>query len=247
MTQSAIQRPVDDYVVRIGSVYMLFALYYAQPRSHLVRIYIPLHLMRGLMWMASQSQDVAVIVKKLQRESALVLGAVRWPISGTKEARLAGYPVKLYVPHTYLKLKACQLAKLQPLLSKMSFWDSSHLLSRLSGRALTVTLHPTSIQTTARKNVSEESHRFGLSDWMCKLELLHRLIKPDRLEQQRALSQGFNHLRHSVSSWSSLQHIQLLCNSYAKSQEKLWSGREQDLQVNFKFNNGILRLHIDSA
>lgn len=93
--QDDLERPIDSHVVRVGSMYMLYALYHTQPKSHLIRVYVPLHLMRGLTWMAGQSADVALMLKKLHSESALVLGAVRRPISGTKEARLAGYPAKL--------------------------------------------------------------------------------------------------------------------------------------------------------
>lgn len=81
--------------MRVGSIFMLYALFHAQPRSHIVRIYVPLHLLRGLTWMATQSQEAAAVLRKLHDESALVIGSVRRPISGTKEARLAGYPAKL--------------------------------------------------------------------------------------------------------------------------------------------------------
>ena len=90
-------REPNPHVVRVASIYMLYALYHTQPKSHLVRIYIPLHLLRGLTWMASQSSDAALILKRLLADSALAIGAVRRPISGTKEARLAGYPTKLWV------------------------------------------------------------------------------------------------------------------------------------------------------
>lgn len=89
------EREPDPDVVRMGSIYMLYALYHAQPKSHLVRIYVPLHLLRGLTWMAGQSLDAAMVLKQLMAESGFAVGAVRRPISGTKEARLAGHPVKL--------------------------------------------------------------------------------------------------------------------------------------------------------
>ena len=43
-------RPPDPTVVRIGSIYLLYALYAAQPPTHNIRIYVPLSLLRSLAW-----------------------------------------------------------------------------------------------------------------------------------------------------------------------------------------------------
>jgi hypothetical protein len=89
--QAPEDRPPDPQVVRIGSIYMLYALYVVQPPTHTIRIYVPLHLLRGLTWMARQSAEVYTILNRLVAQNAIVLGAVRRPISGTPEARVAGY------------------------------------------------------------------------------------------------------------------------------------------------------------
>ena len=84
----------DPHIVRVGCIYALCALYYAQPKDFLVRIYVPLHLLRGLTWMASQSAGAAAALKKLHADKAFVVGAVRRPISGTREAKIAQQSAK---------------------------------------------------------------------------------------------------------------------------------------------------------
>ena len=88
-------RDVDATVVRIGSIFLLYALYHAQPACQLVRIYLPLHLLRGLTWMAGQSAEADAVLRQLVAENAFVIGAVRRPISGSREALLAGRGTKV--------------------------------------------------------------------------------------------------------------------------------------------------------
>jgi hypothetical protein len=57
------------------------------------------------------------------------------------------------------------------------------------------------------------------------------LLKPDRLEQQRVIGRAFSHLSTSLAAWNSLQHIQLLCNSYKQCQDRLWAGQDLEVQV----------------
>ena len=87
-------RPPEPHVTRVGSVFLLYAIYKAQPSLRRVRIYVPLHLLRGLTWMCQQSIEAAHVLKALWKEDAFVVGAVRRPISGSREAREAGRAVK---------------------------------------------------------------------------------------------------------------------------------------------------------
>jgi len=57
------------------------------------------------------------------------------------------------------------------------------------------------------------------------------LLKPDRMEQQRMIGSAFSNLGTSLAAWNSLQHIQLLCNSYQQCQDRLWAGQDLEVQV----------------
>ena len=80
--------------MRIGAIFLLYSLYVAQPPSHTVRIYVPLHLLPGLTWMVGEATEATAILKSLVANNAFVVGAVRRPISATKEARMAGRTAK---------------------------------------------------------------------------------------------------------------------------------------------------------
>lgn len=87
------REPVPE-VVRIGSVFLLYALFYAQTGEPRVYIYLPLQLLRGLTWMAGRSVEADACLRKLVEDNAFVVGAVRRPISGTLIARQAGMSVR---------------------------------------------------------------------------------------------------------------------------------------------------------
>ena len=81
-------------MVQIGAVYLLYGLYEAQPPTHNIRIYVPLHLLRQLTWVARLSAEVHALLGRLLARNALLVGAVRRPVSGTAEARVAGHATK---------------------------------------------------------------------------------------------------------------------------------------------------------
>jgi len=92
--QESEERPPDPQVVQIGSVYLLYALNSAQPPTHNVRVYVPLPLLRALAWVARLSPETHALLGRLVAQDALLVGAVRRPVSGTAEARVAGRATK---------------------------------------------------------------------------------------------------------------------------------------------------------
>lgn len=72
-------------------------------------------------------------------------------------------------------------------------------------------------------------------------------LATDRVEQRRQRRQALAQLKASSASWSTLQHIQLLCNSYKAAQQKLWAGQKHAVQVRLLCCLSVMNSHWEAT